>query len=308
MTDDLRHGSDRRSGDERRATPVWFRLDAAFLTDDKIVVLGEDHGPAGPLVWVALLAAAKAQELLAEREGLVRMGWRQLRRGAYLANVDQARAIVNGCAELGLLKLDEQGDEGFVASIVGWTARQMSRGRAMTGAERTARWRQRKACDETSRGVTENVTDVTACDDVTTTGTETTTGTTALSQEGEVASANGCTPAEQAVAAVMAIFETIPPSSLAFRGCPVDVFAVEQQIVRHPGGDYKSAAREAIVRAAQPSARPPNLARLLGWELERQGERNGRAQGSPPVDTVDGDAIYARSATAAAGARPWEDQ
>lgn len=40
----------------------WFAMSTRFLQDPKVEQLGEKHGPAGPLLWVALLTLAGQQE------------------------------------------------------------------------------------------------------------------------------------------------------------------------------------------------------------------------------------------------------
>jgi hypothetical protein len=338
VKDERRQGDDRRSGTDRRVpTAIWFRLDASFLADGKVIALGEDHGPAGPLVWVALLGTAKAQELATDVDGGVRMDWRALRRVAFLESVDEARAIVATCAREGLIEVDEEDERAFAARVVGWSARQVSRGRPLTSTERSQKHRARqRAAKPTPSDATNGTPAVPARPSAVpnaTPGDDATRGDDYKDKdrdnydsppsEGVVADAPTIEPswAEQAVADAMGVFQSIPSSSLAFRGCPADVFAVEQAVVKHPGRDYVAAAREAVVRAAEPSDRPPNLARFLDWALERQGEqprRNGRRGPAPrglftPTEPDAGaaatsDAVYERSARAVQGVEPWEDR
>ena len=311
MTDHQQEDRRHVTEDDRQPTSIWFRLDVGWLADQKVEQLGQRHGSAGPLVFCALLGAAKAQEAVRE-PGEVEVSWRQLAFAAFLDSPDAAREVVDSAIEVGLAEIvDRHGENpsdagnrhaasrnvtGVTLRLVGWAEKQVIRKAPMSEAERAARYRARKRHGEShdekppdAGEVTDGVTgrhgasrDITAV-----TRTSTDTGTAHTHTAGERAENDHPSPffaesstVQRTVTAVVEVFQSIPRSSLAFRGCPVDVFAVEQQVVRFPDGDHLAAARAAIVRASEPSHRPPNLARLLGWELENQAKpRHGRGTG-----------------------------
>ncbi len=84
----------------------WYRMQSDFLSDDGIIDLGDEHGPGGPLVMVALLGLAKQQD----DAGRVRIGWRRLAREAFLDDPALARNAVTSAATIGLLTIIEQDD------------------------------------------------------------------------------------------------------------------------------------------------------------------------------------------------------
>lgn len=109
MTTQRRNGHERRDGDDRRAEPLWFKLDVVFREDPLVDELGHECGAGGPLVWVCLIAAAKAQEKLHARRGTVEIGWRAIARAGYYDSADEARKVVDTAVELGLLEVVEDG-------------------------------------------------------------------------------------------------------------------------------------------------------------------------------------------------------
>jgi len=155
--------TERRSSKARKNQP-WFRLDAGFMYDGKVVDLGADHGPAGPLVYVAILGAAKTHD----DAGHFKMGWGQIAHHCFLpGGRDEARAIIASAERLGLIA-DVVGDEsGFSATACGWN--DFQRPMPRTEAERAADYRARKASEasEARDGVTSSATPVTGNRDAT---------------------------------------------------------------------------------------------------------------------------------------------
>jgi 5-methylcytosine-specific restriction endonuclease McrA len=125
---------------ERKRSAPWFRLDADFLGDDRIIEIGEAFGPAGPAVFVALMGAAKTQN----ENGTVRFGWRALARTCFLSDVDLAQQVVGACEDAGLLIVKAFTDRGFTAEIVKWDLYQRPPKEAKTPAERQQEWRDRQ--------------------------------------------------------------------------------------------------------------------------------------------------------------------
>lgn len=119
------------------------------MADDKVIDLGDEHGTAGPLTYVALLGAAKLQD----EDGRVRMGWRQITRGAFLSSVDQARVIIAAAADVGLIEIIEDGPRAFVVQMVGWS--DFQRPADPTAAARMRNYRERqKAAGHETRALT----------------------------------------------------------------------------------------------------------------------------------------------------------
>lgn len=115
----------------------WYAMSTRFLCDPKIEALGERHGPAGPLVIVALLAQAKLQN----KAGGATSTYRTLAHESFADRADVAR-IVSDAAETGLLDI-EQGDEVEVSvRFPAWTRWQDARRKAN---EREARKRTDRA-------------------------------------------------------------------------------------------------------------------------------------------------------------------
>lgn len=101
----------------------WWAKDAAWIDREHVVELGEEHGPAGPLVLDVLCGQAK----LENDGGSVMTGFRSLARKAFLpGGSDEARRIVEHAARIGALDDLELDDDGrrFTARISGWQADQ----------------------------------------------------------------------------------------------------------------------------------------------------------------------------------------
>lgn len=116
----------------------WWAKDAAWLQRDAIVELGEEFGPAGPLVIDALCGMAK----LENDAGRVRTGFRALARAAFV-DVTLCNAVIAHATQIGVLDDFEADPDGrrFSCRVSGWQADQ-KKGRA---ADRDARRRERDA-------------------------------------------------------------------------------------------------------------------------------------------------------------------
>lgn len=92
----------------------WYALSTHFLTDEKVEVLGEQHGPAGPLVIVALLCRAKTQA----KGGKVDGTFRDL---AHLAYCDrkEIRDILASAIKCGLVEGELNG-KGYRLGFPKW--------------------------------------------------------------------------------------------------------------------------------------------------------------------------------------------
>lgn len=83
----------------------WFSMSTQFLTDPKVEDLGEVHGPAGPLVIVALLGRAK----IANDAGRVSCSFRTLAHEAFTDRQEVAGILIEAAAN-GLLEILEMDD------------------------------------------------------------------------------------------------------------------------------------------------------------------------------------------------------
>ena len=123
---------------KRRKRP-WSPIDREYLAQDTIRALGQRFGPAGPLVFLALvLEAGKTPS----------GGWVEMRYGALaqLAFVEagQARDVVAAACDQGLmdgLVSDPQRFRGHLTRWEAWEAKDP------TAAERQARARERDSRD-----------------------------------------------------------------------------------------------------------------------------------------------------------------
>ena len=138
---------------EMGARRDWFKHDAWFLADDKIRDLGHEFGAAGPLLAEALMELAKRQK----NGGDVTVRWSYLAEHAFCRSVSVAQRIVDACARLGLIRIEESDRSSVTVFLPKWESVQ---GRGLSGAERTAAWRERhgdvtesspKAVDVTSQ-------------------------------------------------------------------------------------------------------------------------------------------------------------
>lgn len=114
----------------------WWPKDAAWHRRERIVELGHQFGAPGLTVMDVLSSWAQEQK---STEGRVRGGYRTLAREAF-CDIDEARAIVAGAAEIGALHDLEPSKDGrlFECRVSGWAADQ-TRGRAA--------WRQQEKRD-----------------------------------------------------------------------------------------------------------------------------------------------------------------
>lgn len=97
----------------------WFAMSTQFLTDPKVEVLGERHGPAGPLVVVALLS----QAMLQEAGGTVERTYRSLANDAF-TDRETVQAVISDAVESRLVTLDESDDLGVTVTFPAWKRHQ----------------------------------------------------------------------------------------------------------------------------------------------------------------------------------------
>lgn len=115
---------------------VWWRKDAAWWLRERIVVLGEEFGPAGPAVidWLSCQAAAQNDS------GRVKGGLRSVARGIF-ADAVTVGHVLSRAVTLCLVE-DFEDDNGlFSCRISGWN----SDNQKAVAAERKARQRARSA-------------------------------------------------------------------------------------------------------------------------------------------------------------------
>jgi hypothetical protein len=110
----------------RETKRAWAHFDIDFFDQDTIQDLGHEVGPAGPIVLMALVVAAKKAKfggVSPEREGIVNLRYRPLAHTAFIQDADEARRIIDALVRLGLLELIENeanNDERFTARLTKW--------------------------------------------------------------------------------------------------------------------------------------------------------------------------------------------
>ena len=132
----------------------WFPCDTRLHRDERIIDLGEAHGPAGASAWVWLLGEAKA----ADDDGTVTIRWRTMAHDVWLHSVEQARSIVMTLAVLGLIHLVSEDASGAVVTIKGWAKYQPAK---RLHADRQAAYRERQKTAPRSQSDATRVTGVT---------------------------------------------------------------------------------------------------------------------------------------------------
>lgn len=117
----------------------WLPLDVEYLNQDTIQELGEAYGPAGPLVFIALIAEARRQAFADARsqQGTVTMRYSALARQAF-TGPDVARSVVALAARLRLLDVVDDGSSQFTVFLLKWAKWEP---RDVTAAERKRRSR-----------------------------------------------------------------------------------------------------------------------------------------------------------------------
>lgn len=102
----------------------WVTLDVFYLGRASIRVLGEDFGPAGPLVFLHIIEEAKQAALSGtpvEQQGTVSLSYRAVAKTAFIPNEDLVRRIVAACVDEELIELlPESTEKRFVARLVKW--------------------------------------------------------------------------------------------------------------------------------------------------------------------------------------------
>jgi hypothetical protein len=256
----------------------WWAKDAAWLRRELVVELGEEFGPAGPLVLDALNGAAK----LENDGGRVRSGFRALSRDCFLDDPSLARRIVEHAGTIGALddlEIDEDGRR-FVARISGWAADQNKGRAAQRQADKRAADQSNQPEDDVtqrdeSRPVTHGHVPVG-------TGQDSTAG-----KEEEEARAGALQPVE-APTILAELRDLLTEDSLRLAW---DDMAVLHAIEAHPWAtdpDFRAAARAVASWAAQTTDGPKfrHAARLLRKELDlmdaNRTRPGPRSPGAPP--------------------------
>lgn len=121
----------------------WWAKDGGWYDRERVVELGEEFGPAGPLVldWLSCQAKLQNDGPFDAPTGVVKSGFRAVARGCFIADADIVRSIVELAAEIGAL--DDLAVDGrtFTCRISGWRSEQ---GRAA----QTARKRDQRAAGQ----------------------------------------------------------------------------------------------------------------------------------------------------------------
>lgn len=118
----------------------WLALDSGFMHDTRVVQLGCKHGPAGPLVWVVLLAEAKRTN----NNGDVEVTLESLARAAFLNGTDQVETLLKELEQLGVVRVTARDAGVIFLTVENWSKYQFDpRSRALH-RERQARYRAKK--------------------------------------------------------------------------------------------------------------------------------------------------------------------
>jgi hypothetical protein len=131
----------------------WITLDLEYLAQDTIRDLGREFGAAGPLVFLAILLAAKRAAkggLAAKRQGTVSLRYRAVAQSAYVEDVEDVWRIVDASVRLGLLvRLDEPTEEEdrFTVRLAKWERWEVV---DSSGSERQRRSKARKQAEPES--------------------------------------------------------------------------------------------------------------------------------------------------------------
>jgi hypothetical protein len=131
----------------------WLTLDLEYLGQDTIRSLGREFGPAGPLVFLAILLSARRAAgggRAVERQGTVNLRYSAVAESTFVGNVDDVRGIVEASVRLGLLeRLDEATDDEsrFMVRLVKWRMWEVV---DSGGAQRQRRSRARKQSESES--------------------------------------------------------------------------------------------------------------------------------------------------------------
>jgi hypothetical protein len=129
---------------KRRPRP-FSTIDREYLHQDTVRELGERFGPAGPLIFMAIILEA-GKALSGTAPGEVELRFRALARLTFV-DVDIAREVVTAAAEVGLLADMKSDGERFRARLTKWGLWET---KDRTGAQRSADYRARHDHQEPS--------------------------------------------------------------------------------------------------------------------------------------------------------------
>ncbi|HEY4452345.1 MAG TPA: hypothetical protein VGN13_12220 [Solirubrobacteraceae bacterium] len=117
---------------------IWFARDTGFTADPRIQMLGDEHGPGGPLVVEEMLALAK----LRNNGGSLTASYATLARRAFVSPA-KAKAIIAQAAdgEEAIIELVKHSAKEFTARFPRWSRWQK---KDPTGAARKAQQRERE--------------------------------------------------------------------------------------------------------------------------------------------------------------------
>ena len=127
----------------------WLPLDHDYFNQDSIRELGDELGPAGPLVFLVILTEAKKAALAGvpiTDQGTVDLRYRAVARTAFLGTDDAlVRRVVELAESVGLLEFIDSTDTRFHVRLVKWPEWEV---RDATATERQRRKRERDRADE----------------------------------------------------------------------------------------------------------------------------------------------------------------
>ncbi len=296
----------------------WLRLQASLMHDEPIVELGAEHGPGGPLVFVALLCSCKRDS----DDGTVKLGWQQLARKTFLENGAQARAIITTCAELALLADVAETTRGFTARIVDWEDYQRTADPKAAKRMRELRERKKEAQSQQSQAMRYAVTPVTP--GVTGTNIPEVTASYGDNKNVDVnTNVDGSNPAVVVTpegAAALAVHGIDPsiteishplyPQLLAIGeegradpdGLHIQVYGPGvERVLRNVGPDVDviAAAQRAVARMLSGDVETPHYFRVLDWELQNSsGHRVKASRGARHQSDEDAERLERMAAEA----------
>ena len=137
----------------------WYAMHNQFLSDEKIEVVGEEFGPVGPLIAVALMARAST---LGEG-GAVHGTYRDMAHDCYVKDRDVVESVIKRLIDVGFLAGEANG-RGYACTIENWSkwqaafrqakAREQKKSRCVTGESRSVTDLSRKVTNKTRQDKT----------------------------------------------------------------------------------------------------------------------------------------------------------
>lgn len=125
----------------------WYSMDAEFTVNEQVEALGEEFGPGGPLVIVALMGKAALQH---QTGGRIKGTFKHLADHAYIER-SETRKVIQRAGELGILTVEEVTDRGFEVVLNAWQRWQDAHRKRASRAETSENVQKRPETSENVR-------------------------------------------------------------------------------------------------------------------------------------------------------------